>query len=644
MNNRMVPRIIAIATAIVMVVVAIFSVQWKSITKAFSAPAKIVKDTEVTETAMDTAQAVEIKTPETEAAEMATTVTETSASTQASSQNAAQPVQTTVVAETTAAAPNAATATATVADGTPITVVVQMPNETLVQQPQTERQTEAEKSLTEMSDEELTKRALAATWIHYYDMDIQANGLAEDDFNFGPNPITDGQVREASYYDAELRERLKWDPALAATVTAWVDANVGTRYLGKFYEACKNDWATTINRAKLIFAADQMAYYKNLDALFRFMNAASYVEVRPCQGVTDQMYMNPYTPDGIPDVIVMETTDHSGYELVYHFAIKPNGNGSGANGSGPDNDFTVAFRINCGFQPTNVATLMDITPQPEPARTTIQQPTPQTEKGGSTPDPTPRKETETDAPDPNPHKETETDAPDPTPHTETETDAPDPTPHTETETDAPTPQTETDEPTPQTETDQPQTETDPTPQTETDPTPQTETDEPEPQTEPHTEPQTEPHTEPQTEPHTEPSELPQKNPEEQNGQNEEPNDNPGVGEDTNNGEGATTSTADQPENSDHYDSYDDYVDKTQDLEQTNEEQKVGGDSNEPSYTPPEASADEPAAEPAAVDNNGDSGNGGDNIDTPTPVEEPPVVADTGEQISTEAGQPMPEPG
>lgn len=234
-------------------------------------------------------------------------------------------------------------------------------------------------------------------WIHFYNLDLIGT---DDQFNFGPKP----NCSSAEEYDKEFRERLKRDPALAAAATAWLDANVGTRYLGVFYESCKEDWAETINTAKDDFAADQMDFYHDLDAFFAFIDTAE-VSVRDCKDVTDQMYMNPFTASGIPDVIVFETTDQSGQELVYTFNIK-------------GNKVEVAYRIDCGYQPTNVAEIMKITPQEKPeakksTTTTTKKST--TTKKDTTPEKTPEK-----TPDPTPTP-TPTPTPDPDP-------TPDPTP------------------------------------------------------------------------------------------------------------------------------------------------------------------------------------------------------------------------
>ena len=198
------------------------------------------------------------------------------------------------------------------------------------------------------------------TWYHFYNSVLQKDKDSKNDFNFGPDPTNKNwKVKE---YEEEFRRRIKYDPALAAADMAWLDANVGTRYLGEFYESCKEDWAKTMNLTKERFMADQIVFYKHLDAFFAFLDSADKVEIRECKSVSDQMYMNPYTVNGVPDIIVMLTDDHSGYELVYTFVIK-------------DNVFEVAYRINCGYQPTDVSEIMNITPQPKPEKPTPENPT-----------------------------------------------------------------------------------------------------------------------------------------------------------------------------------------------------------------------------------------------------------------------------
>lgn len=215
-----------------------------------------------------------------------------------------------------------------------------------------------------------TNPASKAGWIHYYNLDLQNNENAEDDYNFG---FATAGTTTAEIED-DFRSRLKTDPMLGAADIAWLDAKLGTQYLGSFY-AEENDWARAINSAVQKFSTNQVLYYETLDVFFAFLDSAVQVSVRDCQAVVDQMYANPHTASGIPEVVVFKTTDHSGQELVYTFSIK-------------GNVYEVAYRINCGFQPTNVEEVMGIpaqdnplTPTPEPTTESETEPTP-------TPEPT----------------------------------------------------------------------------------------------------------------------------------------------------------------------------------------------------------------------------------------------------------------
>ncbi len=190
---------------------------------------------------------------------------------------------------------------------------------------------------------------------HYYNFDIQNDGVEENDYNFGPNPWVEGMTVEQA--DAEFRARLAKDPMLGSADISWLDARVGTQYLGDYYAQAENNWARAINSATADFAKDQTKYNKTLDPFLAFLDSAVQVSIRDCQAVVDQMYANPHTASGIPEVVVYKTTDHTGHELVYTFSIK-------------GNVFEVAYRIECGFQPTNVEEVMNIPAQDNPLNLT----------------------------------------------------------------------------------------------------------------------------------------------------------------------------------------------------------------------------------------------------------------------------------
>ncbi len=333
-------------------------------------------------------------------------------------------------------------------------------------------------------------------WLHFYNLDVASDDDPDNDFNFGPSAYTEGA--DAKSVDAEFRKRLKVDTALAAASTAVVDAKVKTRYLGEFYESCKGDWAKTMNSAKERWSNDQTSYYEELDAFFKFLDAAEKVEIRDCQLVSDQMYMNPYTASGNPDVIVLKTDDHSGHELVYTWKVK-------------DDEFSVAFRLECGFQPTDVAELMNITP------TTIEDLTSTTTTSGGG---TPSGDTPTSEDDLSRNKN--------------------------------------------------------------------------------------------------PNLAPKKN--------TEPNDDSGPGPNTNSG--GNSSTEEKSTNSNKYSSYEEYRKDTDNLNDTNANQKVGGDSNT-SSTPSGS---------ASVDSNADAGTGHGGVDKATEVTKPAKEAATGTSIDSTPGE------
>ena len=237
--------------------------------------------------------------------------------------------------------------------------------------------------------ETTTTADAAAVWYGFYNLNLQQDADPNNDFNFGPDPFREGWTAED--YAKDWRDRMSKDPALAAGDMAWFDAILGTRYLGEFYESCKGDWAKTINLAKERFMADQGLFYQTLNAFFAFVDTADEVTLEyQNSGLEDQMYMNPFTVNNVPDVIVMTTDDHSGYYLTYTFIIKETASKK------------VPLRTKCGYQPTNVQKVMNIVPDDTPRH----DPTPQT---NPKPDPTPSggdgDPTPTPTPTPTPKKD-----------------------------------------------------------------------------------------------------------------------------------------------------------------------------------------------------------------------------------------------
>ena len=201
--------------------------------------------------------------------------------------------------------------------------------------------------------------AAEGPWYHFYNSDLQKDEDVDNDFNFGPTAYTEETTAEMA--DKEFRERISKDPALGAADMAWFDFNVKTRYLGVFYDEADEQWDAAINKAKESWIESEEKYKETYKAFFTFLDKAVKVEIIERTGLDDQMYMNPATANGVPDVIVMETEDHTGHFLRYTFKIK-------------DQEVTVDYRLECGFQPTNV-TEMNIPITPRPTRTS-ENPTP----------------------------------------------------------------------------------------------------------------------------------------------------------------------------------------------------------------------------------------------------------------------------
>ena len=444
----------------------------------------------------------------------------------------------------------------------------------------------AKPKVPETSDEEASTEAateaadkLVADIWHFYNLDLQDDEDKLNDYNFGPNPMLEqvsmDKVKEAiegkkatdtikvqdiidmmdmDQVKAELIKRMHNDPKLAAAVMAWMDCQLGTRFMGVFYSESKEKWDVAINLAADTWIADPAKFVEVMTNFEKKLDHANKVELRYVKsGLTDQMYMEPDGMNpGIPDVIVMETDKHDGWFIVFTYIIKET------------KTIEVGYRVDCGFQPCNVAKVMKITPKKNPNNPT---PTP-VNKTVVPVNPIPTLKTPTFPtvnPNPNPPK------PDPKPNPP----KPDPKP------DPPKPDPKPDPPKPDPKPDPPK----PDP-----PKPDPPTPDPDPKKDP------------------------------TKGTPVLPNDDPGPGENTNNPSNPNQSTADQPTNSNHM-TQDEYDKAMEENKSANEPGggSEGGTPNTPSTPAP--------TEDTKVDSNADSGTGNGGIDAPTEVQESTVSDD-----------------
>ena len=266
--------------------------------------------------------------------------------------------------------------------------------------PTTEVQTTTEAPTEEMLEEETTEEETYMSFEMYEKPEIPAwitlhndpliwDDDPSNDYNFGISPVEDSEFVKlfsekyleltdstlqfiaenedkilenprvadwaADMVRKDFQDRMVENPFTGAAWLAWFDSILGTRYMGEFYSQCNEQWDAAINQAAREFMDDQSLYYRTLTAFFRgyLENPLTRVELRKAEVMDDQMYLNPFTVDGIPDVIVLETKDHQGLFLVFVFTIK-------------GQEFEVPFRIQCGYQPTDVHEILHIEPLPQP--------------------------------------------------------------------------------------------------------------------------------------------------------------------------------------------------------------------------------------------------------------------------------------
>ena len=185
-----------------------------------------------------------------------------------------------------------------------------------------------------------------APWYGFYNTELQKDQDPANDYNFGMK----FPGKNAEQYYANLKERMAIDPALGAAIMGWHDVNFASNLLTGFYDESGGDWTHALNRAKVYFALHQREYYEALDAVFASLDSCKR-ELRTVKNVKDMMFMDPYTVNGVPDIIFLEVDDAAKKEiLVFIKAIK-----------GENKEAAVC--VECGYQPCNTAKAMKATPK-----------------------------------------------------------------------------------------------------------------------------------------------------------------------------------------------------------------------------------------------------------------------------------------
>lgn len=184
--------------------------------------------------------------------------------------------------------------------------------------------------------------------------------------NFGPNPADSGCSDDIQYW-SDLVDRTDVDPTLGSAVM--YDAYSKTGYdpgpLAEMLAACNGDYQLAINKMATHWVENPYEYVGPNGALtvwVKYMvNHATiglYLGNHPAK---DQMYMVTETTSGIPEVVVRVTDQTEGPWLVIRVEVK----GNVASSDAPENGIAeIWLRCPCGYQPSDVAESMNITPEP----------------------------------------------------------------------------------------------------------------------------------------------------------------------------------------------------------------------------------------------------------------------------------------
>lgn len=205
----------------------------------------------------------------------------------------------------------------------------------------------------------------SSSWIHFYNDDVQGNldGVEGNNKEFGPNPIKEGWT--VDNYVKDQAERFSVDPALLTITMATYDQSIGSDTTGRFYDSIRYDWSRALGECTLAMAADEDLFVKQHNRFVKDISDNYKVEyvlmndeqLRKELGyvVQDMAYMRPGDSydDGIPRVVICysDLESRTGLFLVWKITVKVG-----------EKPHYLVFRINCGYQPVNVAEMFNIVP------------------------------------------------------------------------------------------------------------------------------------------------------------------------------------------------------------------------------------------------------------------------------------------
>ena len=220
-------------------------------------------------------------------------------------------------------------------------------------------------------------------WVHD---GVLANDNTEDDYDFGLDPLgevlakrvangelsvddlankSEKQLYKLLVGEAEdvvdiIENDAQGDPSLTAAMAAWYDVNMHTRLIGDFmvnYKGHEEDWMRMNNYASEFWDEHPAVFDDAVANFIDHLRHADEVVVEYQTGLTDQMYMDGLTAGTRPDVIVLESANNEGYFITFKYNVK-------------SETINVSYRMNCRWQPTNVAKKLGVTPGKNPNKRT----------------------------------------------------------------------------------------------------------------------------------------------------------------------------------------------------------------------------------------------------------------------------------
>jgi hypothetical protein len=158
---------------------------------------------------------------------------------------------------------------------------------------------------------------------HIHNNDVQNDGDDTNDLNFGLSPEAN---KSADYYYKEFVQTLYDDPPFLAATALSLDAELGTNYLDQVQYVGGNEktnWLDRANGANLILCPSKELTTRTAQAIEGYLDTVVVKkEVRSAKVAYDQIYMNPHTITGVPELVVYETEAENSTYLVLTCMLK----------------------------------------------------------------------------------------------------------------------------------------------------------------------------------------------------------------------------------------------------------------------------------------------------------------------------------